>query len=50
MIDSSSLSNARSLEAKAATIKREYLALREAKMASDYHADTEHSLHKGKWE
>lgn len=39
-----------SLEAEAATIKREYLALREAKMASDYRADTEHSLHKGKWE
>ena len=39
-----------SLEAEFATIKKEYLALREAKTASDYRADGEHSLHKGKWE
>ena len=39
-----------SLEAEFPTIKREYLALREAKMASDYRTDTEHSLHKGQWE
>lgn len=38
------------LEAEFATIKKEYLALRQAQMKSDYQTDTEHSLHTGQWE
>lgn len=38
------------LEDNVDVIRKEYQALREMKVASDYKEDGEHSLHKGAWD